>query len=75
MSASIREIGRSTQGVRLINLGPKDAVMDVARVVSEDEEPQPQRQPLGQPTLDAALASLTTCVSAGEHLPSATWQA
>ncbi|WP_324809268.1 AMP-binding protein [Sphingomonas sp. LY29] len=30
---------------------------------------------LGQPTLDAALASLTTCVSAGEHLPSATWQA
>jgi DNA gyrase subunit A len=37
----IRVIGRNTQGVRLINLGPKDAVMDVARRVNEDEEPQP----------------------------------
>jgi hypothetical protein len=34
-------IGRNTQGVRLINLGPRDAVMDVARVVNEDEEPMP----------------------------------
>jgi DNA gyrase subunit A len=31
----IRVIGRNTQGVKLINLGPKDAVMDVAKVVSE----------------------------------------
>ena len=30
---------------------------------------------LGEPELDAALQSLTTCVSAGEHLPQATWQA
>ena len=37
----IRVIGRNTQGVRLINLGPGDAVMDVARVVNEDEEPKP----------------------------------
>ena len=40
-------IGRNTQGVRLINLGAKDAVMDVARVVNEDEEPHadPRRHP------------------------------
>jgi DNA gyrase subunit A len=37
----IRVIGRNTQGVRLINLGAGDAVMDVARVVNEDEEPKP----------------------------------
>jgi DNA gyrase subunit A len=36
----IRSIGRNTQGVKLINLGAKDAVMDVARVVNEDEEPK-----------------------------------
>jgi DNA gyrase subunit A len=36
----IRIIGRNTQGVKLINLGAKDAVMDVARVVNEDEEPK-----------------------------------
>ncbi len=32
----IRVIGRNTQGVRLINLGPGDQVMDVARVLNED---------------------------------------
>jgi DNA gyrase subunit A len=37
----IRVIGRATQGVKIINLGAKDSVMDVARVVSEDEEPLP----------------------------------
>jgi DNA gyrase subunit A len=37
----IRIIGRNTQGVKLINLGARDAVMDVARVVNEDEEPKP----------------------------------
>lgn len=30
---------------------------------------------LGQPTLDQALKTLTTCISAGEHLPKATWEA
>src|SRR5688500_12538932 len=30
---------------------------------------------LSQPALDDALKSLRTCLSAGEHLPSATWQA
>jgi DNA gyrase subunit A len=34
----IRVIGRATQGVRLMNLDSGDEVMDVARVVIEDEE-------------------------------------
>jgi DNA gyrase subunit A len=33
----IRVIGRNTQGVRVMNLEPNDAVVDVARVVKEDE--------------------------------------
>jgi DNA gyrase subunit A len=33
----IRVIGRNTQGVRIINLDDGDSVMDVARVVREDE--------------------------------------
>jgi DNA gyrase subunit A len=33
----IRVAGRNTQGVRLVNLEPNDLVMDVARVVPEDE--------------------------------------
>ena len=32
----IRVIGRNTQGVKLVNLGDGDVVMDVARVVNED---------------------------------------
>ena len=38
---SIRVIGRNTQGVKLVNLGEGDCVMDVARVANEDEEPRP----------------------------------
>jgi DNA gyrase subunit A len=51
----IRIIGRNTQGVRLINLGAKDAVMDVARVVNEDEEPKPilDAVPEGQEVVDS----------------------
>jgi DNA gyrase subunit A len=33
----IRVIGRNTQGVRLVNLGMGDVVMDVARVVKEED--------------------------------------
>ena len=33
----IRVIGRNTQGVRVMNLDEGDAVMDVARVIEEDE--------------------------------------
>ncbi|MGH7459238.1 MAG: DNA gyrase subunit A [Longimicrobiaceae bacterium] len=36
----IRVIGRNTQGVRLVNLDPEDTVMDVARVVPEEEVPE-----------------------------------
>ena len=34
----IRVAGRNTQGVKLVNLEDNDLVMDVARVVSEDDE-------------------------------------
>jgi DNA gyrase subunit A len=34
----IRVIGRATQGVKLVNLDEGDAVMDVARVIAEDED-------------------------------------
>jgi DNA gyrase subunit A len=33
----IRVSGRNTQGVKLVNLDANDLVMDVARVVPEDE--------------------------------------
>ena len=33
----IRVIGRNTQGVKVMNLDSGDAVVDVARVVKEDE--------------------------------------
>jgi DNA gyrase subunit A len=35
--AQIRVISRNTQGVKVMNLDPGDAVVDVARVVNEDE--------------------------------------
>jgi DNA gyrase subunit A len=34
----IKEIGRNTQGVKLINLDEGDRVVDVARVVKSEEE-------------------------------------
>ncbi len=36
--ADIRTIGRSTQGVRLINLGKKDKLIGICRVIEVDEE-------------------------------------
>jgi DNA gyrase subunit A len=36
----IRVIGRNTQGVRVMNLDAGDLVVDVARVVREDEDPE-----------------------------------
>jgi len=35
--AEIRVIGRATQGVRLVNLDDGDVVMDVARVIIDEE--------------------------------------
>jgi DNA gyrase subunit A len=41
----IREIGRSTQGVRLINLEESDKLVAIAKVVErEDEEPEGEAQ-------------------------------
>jgi DNA gyrase subunit A len=58
----IRVIGRNTQGVRLINLGPRDIVMDVARVINEAEIVVEALQPVGDggsstldPVADASL--------------------
>ncbi len=36
----IRVAGRNTQGVKLVNLDSKDLVIDVARVVPEDDSPE-----------------------------------
>ena len=36
--AEISLIGRATQGVKLVNLDKGDIVVDVARIVIEDEE-------------------------------------
>jgi len=42
----LRETGRSTQGVRLMRLDPKDKVSCVAPVVAEDEaEPEVKEEP------------------------------
>ncbi len=38
---NIREAGRNTQGVKLINLTPGDKLTAIARVVSESEEEAP----------------------------------
>jgi DNA gyrase subunit A len=37
--SEVREIGRATQGVRLIRLGDDDTVASVARIIPEEEEP------------------------------------
>jgi DNA gyrase subunit A len=39
-AAEVRLAGRNTQGVRLIKLGEKDTVSDVASVMAEDQEPE-----------------------------------
>ncbi|MBE9566581.1 MAG: hypothetical protein IMF16_07510 [Proteobacteria bacterium] len=36
--SSLRRIGRSTQGVRLIRLGKGDRIANIARVVRREEE-------------------------------------
>ena len=46
----IRVAGRNTQGVRLVNLEENDLVMDVARVVPDDDE-EPARAPSTRPWL------------------------
>lgn len=49
----IRVIGRNTQGVRVMNLAPGDAVVDVARVVKEDESGADEPAAETAPTTEA----------------------
>jgi len=57
--SSIRPIGRATQGVRLVTLDEGDSLVDVSRVVKEDEEaaeaPAPSPAP-GAPPAPPATA-------------------
>ena len=51
--ADIREMGRNTQGVRVINLKAGDAIADVTRLILEDDE---VAEPSGDGAADAAPA-------------------
>ena len=51
--SQISLIGRATQGVKLVNLDEGDSVVDVARLVSEDENGNSQDEELTE-TLDSA---------------------
>ncbi len=61
--AEIRTIGRNTQGVRLMALDDGDVVMDVARLIPEDESPEeaaenePELAPAGGATGAPQLAA------------------
>jgi DNA gyrase subunit A len=45
---SVRVLSRATQGVKLINLDKGDKVIDVARVVKSEEEPNGNGEPHGE---------------------------
>jgi DNA gyrase subunit A len=66
----IRLIGRNTQGVKLINLEKNDSVMDVARVVNEDE-PLPIEAIDGEGTQEVvdstALEAMLEVADAGDE--------
>ena len=51
--SQISLIGRATQGVKLVNLDEGDSVVDVARLVIEDENGNSQDEELAE-TLDSA---------------------
>jgi DNA gyrase subunit A len=56
----IRVIGRATQGVRLVNLDEGDAVVDVARVVTEEEaDGQAELGTAGEPEEPAEAVEAT----------------
>ena len=52
----IRVISRNTQGVRVMNLDAGDTVVDVARVVKEDEEGAEESGTRRRPRSDALPA-------------------
>ena len=60
--ADIREMGRNTQGVRVINLKSGDAIADVARLILDEDEETPE--PSGDGAVDAAPAEPEAAESA-----------
>jgi DNA gyrase subunit A len=50
--AEIRETGRSTQGVRLINLGENEALAGIEKVVEADEANGDAGPPASEPPLE-----------------------
>jgi DNA gyrase subunit A len=64
----IRVIGRNTQGVRLVNLGSSDFVMDVARLENIDERDAGSVVPLAADPADDDGAPLEAVAVDGEEL-------
>ena len=70
--SEIRVIGRATQGVRLMALDQGDVIVDVARVLPEDEDPEvaalgdgsvapaSPEAPLAEPVADLAPTEATS---------------
>jgi DNA gyrase subunit A len=50
--SDMRVIGRATQGVRLVNLGAGDQIMDVARIIPEDDEAAGAEVPVGAEAIE-----------------------
>ncbi|MGI9626617.1 MAG: DNA gyrase subunit A, partial [Longimicrobiales bacterium] len=61
--SEIRVIGRATQGVRLVSLDSKDRVMDVARIVLDDEDEDGE----GSVGEDGAMSANVDVASGGEE--------
>ncbi len=57
--SDIREMGRNTQGVRVINLKSGDAIADVTRLILEDDDEvaEPSGDGAAEPTAEAPEAS------------------
>ena len=65
----IRVIGRATQGVRIVALDEGDELMDVARVVPDDEQPGDEQAASGNVPVDASDIELTAAGGvAGEEI-------
>ncbi|MFA6111896.1 MAG: DNA gyrase subunit A, partial [Candidatus Latescibacterota bacterium] len=69
--AGISAVGRNTQGVKLINLDPRDRVIDVTRVERSPEEAEAEEngpdQPLAAPAEDAESAATGDHGASGER--------
>jgi DNA gyrase subunit A len=58
-ASDMRVIGRATQGVRLVSLDAGDRIMDVARVISEDEDVEGAEVPGALEGREGAMGGLT----------------